>query len=115
MDARGIRDNAVEIKEDGVVLVAPDALAIWLRHESLSGLPKHTLTQVTLATDAPRSLRILDREHVRVRLSTSVVRRCRRRNRRGENRLLPPRPARDLGNVVTIAGDELLVVDELSR
>jgi hypothetical protein len=36
VDAGGIRYHAVEIKEDGVVLIAADALAIRLPHEPLS-------------------------------------------------------------------------------
>src|SRR5262245_13358079 len=64
MDAGGVGHNPVEIKEDGVVPVAADAFAIRLRHGSLSGLPKDILTHVPLATGAPPSLSILDREHV---------------------------------------------------
>jgi hypothetical protein len=36
MEVGGVRYYAIEIKEGGVVLIAIDALALWLPHESLS-------------------------------------------------------------------------------
>src|SRR5262245_65743371 len=44
---------------------------------------------------------------------SDVVRLRRRTNCCRGSRLLPPPPAGDLGHIVTIAGDELLVIDEL--
>src|SRR5262249_1693197 len=113
MDAGGVGHDPVEIKEDGVVPVAADAFAIRLRHGSLSGLPKDILTHVTLAMGASPSLPILDREHVRRSPAGSDIVGFRRTNRRRGGRLLSPLPAGELGHVVTIADDELLVVDEL--
>ena len=67
-----------------------------------------------LATEAPRRLPVPDREHVHVRLppaGSDVIGLCRTNPRR--SRLLPPPPAGDLGHIVAVPGDELLVVDEL--
>jgi hypothetical protein len=36
----GVRDYAIKIKEDRVVLIAIDALALWLPHELLSFYPR---------------------------------------------------------------------------
>src|SRR5262245_50598719 len=72
---------------------------------------KDILTHVTLpraSTSLP-----LDREHVRRSQAGSDIVGFRRTNRRCGGRLLSPPPAGDLGHVVTIAGDELLMVDEL--
>src|SRR6516165_6518895 len=46
MYAGGVGDHAVEVKKDGIVLVAADALAIGLPHGSLSCSPEDILTQL---------------------------------------------------------------------
>jgi hypothetical protein len=46
MYAGGVGDHAVEVKKDGIVLVAADALAIGLPHWSLSCSPEDILTQL---------------------------------------------------------------------